>query len=155
MLVFENMKWKSPSLLYIFSEKLEGHGKYKNPPNEEKKTKPHRITQLWVWFIYTLQWLSFWMRLSGCRALDIVKASARGLPRSQLHIIYVPFVCLWACIMCITNDLHHEFFVDIEFHAVYHCHSWCCFQMSHSKVRQRPGMGGKGECFRCGREGHW
>lgn len=28
-------------------------------------------------------------------------------------------------------------------------------EMSHSKVRPRPGMGGKGQCFRCGRQGHW
>ncbi|KAK3092245.1 hypothetical protein FSP39_000250 [Pinctada imbricata] len=28
-------------------------------------------------------------------------------------------------------------------------------ELSHSKVRQKPGMGGKGECYRCGREGHW
>lgn len=28
-------------------------------------------------------------------------------------------------------------------------------EMSHSKVRQKPGMGGKGECYRCGKEGHW
>lgn len=28
-------------------------------------------------------------------------------------------------------------------------------ELSHSKVRQKPGMGGKGECYRCGKEGHW
>jgi len=28
-------------------------------------------------------------------------------------------------------------------------------ELSHSKVRQKPGMGGKGECYRCGEEGHW
>lgn len=28
-------------------------------------------------------------------------------------------------------------------------------EISHSKVRQRPGMGGKGQCYRCGRQGHW
>ncbi|XP_046366151.1 RNA-binding protein lark-like isoform X1 [Haliotis rufescens] len=28
-------------------------------------------------------------------------------------------------------------------------------ELSHSKVRQRPGMGGKGDCYRCGKEGHW
>ncbi|PVD26197.1 hypothetical protein C0Q70_13866 [Pomacea canaliculata] len=28
-------------------------------------------------------------------------------------------------------------------------------EMSHSKVRQKPGMGNKGSCFRCGEEGHW
>ncbi|XP_013390423.1 RNA-binding protein lark [Lingula anatina] len=28
-------------------------------------------------------------------------------------------------------------------------------ELSHSKVRQKPGMGGKGECYRCGRDGHW
>lgn len=28
-------------------------------------------------------------------------------------------------------------------------------EVSHSKVRQKPGMGGKGECYRCGKEGHW
>lgn len=28
-------------------------------------------------------------------------------------------------------------------------------EASHSKVRPRPGMGGKGQCFRCGRQGHW
>ncbi|BFZ11914.1 hypothetical protein BsWGS_14952 [Bradybaena similaris] len=28
-------------------------------------------------------------------------------------------------------------------------------EMSRSRVRQKAGMGGKGECFRCGREGHW
>ncbi|CAG5121744.1 unnamed protein product [Candidula unifasciata] len=28
-------------------------------------------------------------------------------------------------------------------------------EMSRSKVRQNPGMGGKGECYRCGRVGHW
>ena len=29
------------------------------------------------------------------------------------------------------------------------------FQLSHSKVRQKPGMGGKNECYRCGSSGHW
>lgn len=28
-------------------------------------------------------------------------------------------------------------------------------EMSRSQVRQRPGMGGKGECYRCGGDGHW
>ncbi|OWF49995.1 RNA-binding protein lark-like isoform X1 [Mizuhopecten yessoensis] len=28
-------------------------------------------------------------------------------------------------------------------------------EVSHSKVRQKPGMGGKGECYKCGKEGHW
>lgn len=28
-------------------------------------------------------------------------------------------------------------------------------ELSHSKVRQKPGMGGKRECYRCGKEGHW
>lgn len=28
-------------------------------------------------------------------------------------------------------------------------------ELSHSRVRQKPGMGGKGECYRCGKEGHW
>ncbi|BFZ07375.1 hypothetical protein BsWGS_10413 [Bradybaena similaris] len=28
-------------------------------------------------------------------------------------------------------------------------------EMSRSKVRQKAGMGGKGECYRCGGEGHW
>lgn len=28
-------------------------------------------------------------------------------------------------------------------------------EVSHSKVRPRPGMGGKGQCYRCGRQGHW
>jgi len=28
-------------------------------------------------------------------------------------------------------------------------------EISHSKVRQRPGMGGKGQCYRCGHQGHW
>ncbi|KAK6182926.1 hypothetical protein SNE40_010499 [Patella caerulea] len=28
-------------------------------------------------------------------------------------------------------------------------------EVSRSKVRPKPGMGGKGECYRCGREGHW
>jgi len=28
-------------------------------------------------------------------------------------------------------------------------------EVSRSKVRQRAGMGGKGECYRCGGEGHW
>ncbi|XP_023242489.1 RNA-binding protein lark-like [Centruroides vittatus] len=28
-------------------------------------------------------------------------------------------------------------------------------EISHSKVRQKPGMGGKGQCYRCGRQGHW
>jgi RNA-binding protein 4 len=28
-------------------------------------------------------------------------------------------------------------------------------EASRSKVRPRPGMGGKGQCFRCGKAGHW
>jgi len=28
-------------------------------------------------------------------------------------------------------------------------------EVSRSKVRQKPGMGGKGECYRCGGDGHW
>merc|ERR1719318_345161 len=28
-------------------------------------------------------------------------------------------------------------------------------EISHSKVRQQPGMGGRGECYRCGGDGHW
>uniref|UniRef100_A0A2R5L7A5 Putative rna-binding protein lark n=2 Tax=Ornithodoros turicata TaxID=34597 RepID=A0A2R5L7A5_9ACAR len=28
-------------------------------------------------------------------------------------------------------------------------------EVSHSKVRQRPGMGGRGQCYRCGKQGHW
>ncbi|XP_071080287.1 RNA-binding protein lark-like isoform X1 [Haliotis cracherodii] len=28
-------------------------------------------------------------------------------------------------------------------------------ELSHSKVRQKPGMGRKGDCYRCGKEGHW
>ncbi|XP_059148236.1 RNA-binding protein 4B-like isoform X2 [Physella acuta] len=28
-------------------------------------------------------------------------------------------------------------------------------EISRSKVRQKAGMGGKGECYRCGGEGHW
>lgn len=28
-------------------------------------------------------------------------------------------------------------------------------ELSHSRVRQKPGMGGKSECYRCGEEGHW
>jgi len=28
-------------------------------------------------------------------------------------------------------------------------------EISRTKVRQKPGMGGKGECYRCGGEGHW
>ncbi|XP_067129273.1 uncharacterized protein [Centruroides vittatus] len=28
-------------------------------------------------------------------------------------------------------------------------------EVSHSKVRPKPGMGGKGQCYRCGRQGHW
>ncbi|XP_052270886.1 RNA-binding protein lark-like isoform X2 [Dreissena polymorpha] len=28
-------------------------------------------------------------------------------------------------------------------------------ELSHSRVRQKPGMGGKQECYRCGKEGHW
>lgn len=28
-------------------------------------------------------------------------------------------------------------------------------EVSRSKVRQKAGMGGKGECYRCGGEGHW
>uniref|UniRef100_UPI00358E3B8B RNA-binding protein 4B-like isoform X1 n=2 Tax=Myxine glutinosa TaxID=7769 RepID=UPI00358E3B8B len=28
-------------------------------------------------------------------------------------------------------------------------------ELSRSKLRPRPGMGGRGECFRCGQEGHW
>ncbi|XP_013772460.1 RNA-binding protein 4B-like isoform X1 [Limulus polyphemus] len=28
-------------------------------------------------------------------------------------------------------------------------------ELSHSKVRQKAGMGGKGTCYRCGRAGHW
>lgn len=28
-------------------------------------------------------------------------------------------------------------------------------EASHSKVRQKPGMGGKGQCYRCGKSGHW
>ena len=28
-------------------------------------------------------------------------------------------------------------------------------ELSNSRVRQKPGMGGKGECYRCGKEGHW
>lgn len=28
-------------------------------------------------------------------------------------------------------------------------------EMSHSKVRQKAGMGGKGQCYRCGKPGHW
>jgi len=28
-------------------------------------------------------------------------------------------------------------------------------EASHSKVRPKPGMGGKGQCYRCGKSGHW
>uniref|UniRef100_A0A131Z439 RNA-binding protein 4 n=1 Tax=Rhipicephalus appendiculatus TaxID=34631 RepID=A0A131Z439_RHIAP len=28
-------------------------------------------------------------------------------------------------------------------------------EASHSKVRPKPGMGGRGQCYRCGRQGHW
>ncbi|KAK7476253.1 hypothetical protein BaRGS_00032529, partial [Batillaria attramentaria] len=28
-------------------------------------------------------------------------------------------------------------------------------EVSHSRVRQKPGMGEKGGCYRCGQEGHW
>ncbi|KAL4238931.1 hypothetical protein ACF0H5_003637 [Mactra antiquata] len=28
-------------------------------------------------------------------------------------------------------------------------------ELSHSRVRHKPGMGGKQECYRCGKEGHW
>lgn len=28
-------------------------------------------------------------------------------------------------------------------------------EISRSRVRQRPGMGGRGECYRCGGDGHW
>ncbi|GFO00876.1 RNA-binding protein 4, partial [Plakobranchus ocellatus] len=28
-------------------------------------------------------------------------------------------------------------------------------EVSRSRVRQKAGMGGKGECYRCGAEGHW
>jgi len=28
-------------------------------------------------------------------------------------------------------------------------------EASHSKVRPKPGMGGKGKCYRCGKSGHW
>jgi RNA-binding protein 4 len=28
-------------------------------------------------------------------------------------------------------------------------------ELSRSRVRQQPGMGGKNECFRCGNAGHW
>lgn len=28
-------------------------------------------------------------------------------------------------------------------------------QLSHSRVRQKPGMGGKNECYKCGKDGHW
>ncbi|ESO86213.1 hypothetical protein LOTGIDRAFT_129619 [Lottia gigantea] len=35
------------------------------------------------------------------------------------------------------------------------CGSKLRVEVSKSRVRPKPGMGGKGECFRCGREGHW
>lgn len=28
-------------------------------------------------------------------------------------------------------------------------------EASRSKVRPKPGMGGKGQCYRCGKSGHW
>ncbi|KAG1690305.1 RNA-binding protein lark [Nymphon striatum] len=28
-------------------------------------------------------------------------------------------------------------------------------EQSHSRVRQKPGMGGRSQCYRCGRSGHW
>ncbi|XP_041352431.1 RNA-binding protein lark-like isoform X2 [Gigantopelta aegis] len=28
-------------------------------------------------------------------------------------------------------------------------------ELSHSRVRQKPGMGGQGDCYKCGKSGHW
>jgi len=28
-------------------------------------------------------------------------------------------------------------------------------ELSHSRVRQKPGMGNQNQCYRCGRDGHW
>lgn len=36
-----------------------------------------------------------------------------------------------------------------------HCGKHIRVEVSRSSVRQRAGMGGKGECYRCGGEGHW